>query len=122
MDARHHCHRRPRRGDRSGASDCAFANCADPRTGAINAIRIGGYPALLVSDGASVRAARLLGSSSIAAARGLSNATVAAVEAPKLASDRVTFDQLGLAPASAEVYGRAEIGIAINTRSLPAAP
>ena len=91
-----------------------------PGTGAINAIRIGGYPALLVSDGASVRAARLLGSSSIAAARGLSNATVAAVEAPKLASDRVTFDQLGLAPASAEVYGRAEIGIAINTRSLPA--
>ena len=91
-----------------------------PGTGAINAIRIGGYPALLVSDGALVRAARLLGNSSIAAARGLSSASVAALEAPKLASDRVTFDQLSLAPAPAEVYGRADIGIAIDTRNLPA--
>ncbi len=91
-----------------------------PGASEINTIRIGGYPALLVSEGASVRAASLLGNASIAAARGLSSASVGGVNAPTLASDRVTFDQLGLVPATAEVFGRADIGIAIDTRNLPA--
>lgn len=91
-----------------------------PGAGEINTIRIGGYPALLVSEGASVRAASLLGNPSIAAVRGLASASVAAVGAPVVVNDRVTFDQMGLAPGATEVYGRADIGIAIDTRNLPA--
>jgi len=91
-----------------------------PGASEINTIRLGGYPALLVSEGASVRAATLLGDPTIAAARGLANASVVALGAPVLANDRVSFDQLGLATATAEVYGRADIGVAIDTRSLPA--
>ncbi|MCF8475419.1 MAG: cellulose biosynthesis cyclic di-GMP-binding regulatory protein BcsB [Pseudolabrys sp.] len=88
--------------------------------GEINAVRIEGYPALLVSDGAGGRAARLLGNRSLGAVRGLSSASVVTVSSPKLDADRITFDELGLALGSAEVYGRADIGLAIDTRSLPA--
>ena len=35
-------------------------------------------------------------------------------------SDRVSFTELGLAPALAEVFGRADISVAIDTRALPA--
>ncbi len=85
----------------------------------IDAIRVSGYPALLVSDAASVRAARLLGDPNFAAARSLTRAAVVGVGQPKFIGDRLTFDQLGLAPPSAEVYGRADLGIAIDTRKLP---
>jgi hypothetical protein len=88
--------------------------------GEINAVRVAGYPALMISETASVRAARLLGNPSLAAARGLSSALVGAVAGPKLSADRVSFDQLGLTLAPAEVYGRADLGVAIDTRSLPA--
>lgn len=91
-----------------------------PGVGEINSVRIGGYPALLVSEGASVRAASLLGNPSIAAVRGLASASVVAVGETALSSERVTFDQLELAPASIEVYGRADIAVAIDTRALPA--
>ncbi|HEX3859179.1 MAG TPA: cellulose biosynthesis cyclic di-GMP-binding regulatory protein BcsB [Pseudolabrys sp.] len=93
---------------------------AIPSDGELNAIRVGGFPALLVSDGAAVHAARLLGNPSLAAARGLAHASVGEAAGPHLASDRVTFDQLGLALTPAEVYGRADLGIAIDTRNLPA--
>ena len=92
----------------------------NPGVGEINSIRIGGYPALLVSEGASGRAASLLGNPSIAAARGLASVSVVAVGETALSSERITFDQLELAPASIEVYGRADIAVAIDTRSLPA--
>lgn len=91
-----------------------------PGVGAINAIQISGYPALIVSEGASVRAAALLGNPSIAAARGLTNASVASVGTTALSSDHITFDQLGLEQAATEVYGRADIAVAIDTRNLPA--
>lgn len=104
----------------TGAVPSNFATRAGANVGEISAIRIGGYPALLISEGAAVRAARLLGTPSMAAARGLSSASVAAVGAPKLTGDRITFDELGLAPAPAEVYGRADIGVSIDTRRLPA--
>jgi hypothetical protein len=39
---------------------------------------------------------------------------------PKLPSDRVSFTELGLAPALAEVFGRADLSVAIDTRVLPA--
>lgn len=106
----------------TGAVPAPFGNRtgAGANSGEISAIRIGGYPALLVSEGAAVRASRLLGAPSMAATRGLSNASVAAVGAPKLTGDRITFDELGLAPAPAEVFGRADIGVSIDTRRLPA--
>lgn len=93
---------------------------ASANSGEISAIRIGGYPALLVSEGAAVRAARLLGTPSMAAVRGLSSASVGAVGAPNMPGDRITFDELGLLPGPAEVYGRADIGVSIDTRRLPA--
>ncbi len=92
---------------------------AKARSDEIDAIRVSGYPGLLVSDGASVRAARLLGNPNFIAARSLTRASVVGVGAPKFDGDRITFDQLGLAPPSAEVYGRADIGFVIDTRRLP---
>jgi hypothetical protein len=38
----------------------------------------------------------------------------------KLPTDQVSFDQLGVAPAQAEVFGRADLEVAIDTRRLPA--
>ena len=38
---------------------------------------------------------------------------------PRSTGDRITFDQLGLAPAPVEVFGRAEIGVSVDTRHLP---
>lgn len=104
----------------TGSVPSIFKNDAAGGVGAIDAVRIDGYPALLISDGASGRAGRLLGNRSIGAARSLSSASVVAVGGPKLSTERITFDQLGLPLGSAEVYGRADIGIAIDTRSMPA--
>jgi hypothetical protein len=97
----------------------ALNTSADGGGDEIDAIRVGGYPALLVSDGASVRAARLLGDPNFAAARSLTRTSVAGIGQPKFTGDRLSFDQLGLVPPSAEVYGRADIGVAIDTRKLP---
>ncbi len=89
--------------------------------GTLSAIRVGGMPALLVSDaGAPMRAARLLGNPSLAAARNLAQAEVGAVAGPRLSSDRVTFDQLGITLAPAAVFGRFDFAVAIDTRNLPA--
>ena len=105
--------------DITGSVPSVFKDGNAGRVGEINAVRIDGYPALLITDGAQGRAARLLGNRSLGAVRGLSSASVIAVGGPKLDSDRITFDQLGLALGSAEVYGRADIGLAIDTRTLP---
>lgn len=106
----------------TGAVPPPFAKRAggDPNAGVINAIRVGGYPALLISEGAGVRASRLLGATLMGATRGLNSATVAALGAPKVTGDRITFDRLGLAPAPVEVFGRAVIGVSVDTRRLPA--
>ncbi len=84
------------------------------------AVRIGGLPALLVSDVAAQPAGRLLGSPSLAAARSTSIVAVGEVAMPALPMDRVSFDQLGLAPARAEVFGRADLSLSIDRRTLPA--
>jgi len=89
--------------------------------GDLSAIRIDGMPALLLSDvTTAMRAARLLATPSLAAARGLSQVQVADVGLPHLPHDRITFDQLGLRPPPVEVYGRAELNAALDTRMLPA--
>ncbi len=93
---------------------------AVPAFGAIVAARIGGLPALVVSDASSVRAGRLIGQPSVAATRGMTAASVGAVGTTTLPVGQVTFDQLGLVPAQAEVFGRADLPVVIDTRLLPA--
>jgi hypothetical protein len=108
--------------DVSGQIDSPIATVAGPvpRLADLVAIRLAGLPALLVSNAGSAAAARLLGSPTLAAARGAAAISVAGVTGPKPPADRVTFDQLGLAPALADVFGRAEISVSVNSRTLPA--
>jgi cellulose synthase operon protein B len=91
-----------------------------PAFGTLAAIRVAGAPALLVSDASTMRASRLLASPSLAATRGVPAASVGEMLPPELPTDHVTFDQLGVAPAQADVFGRAELTVAIDTRRLPA--
>jgi hypothetical protein len=91
-----------------------------PAFGTLAAVRIAGAPALLVSDASAVQAARLLSSPALAATRGVSAASVGELMPTELPTDRVTFDQLGVAPAQADVFGRADLTAAIDTRRLPA--
>jgi cellulose synthase operon protein B len=83
------------------------------------AARIGGVPVLLVTDPASARAGRLLENPALAALRDTPAASVRQVTAMKGPLDRVSFDQLGVVPAQAEVFGRADLSVAIATRTLP---
>lgn len=88
--------------------------------GTLIAVRAAGLPAIVVSDSDRVRAGRLLASSLLPALRGVPAATVGDAERPKTNSARVTFEELKLAPAVADVFGRADITFAIAARSLPA--
>ncbi|MGP0090649.1 MAG: cellulose biosynthesis cyclic di-GMP-binding regulatory protein BcsB [Xanthobacteraceae bacterium] len=108
--------------DAVGLIDAPLAVLAGPvqTLGTIAAVRVGGMPALLVSDVAAARAAGLLASTSLAATRGLPAATVGDSGAPQLPTDRVSFDQLGVPPVEADVFGRADLELALNTRDLPA--
>jgi len=97
----------------------ASATGAAPIDNTLATARIGGVPVLLVADAASARAGRLLGNPSLAALRDTPAASVGQVTAPKGPTDRVSFDELGLVPAQAEVFGRADLSVAIASRSLP---
>jgi hypothetical protein len=81
--------------------------------------RIEGVPVLLVTDPASARTGRIFGNPSLAALRDTSSASVGRVSAPKRPTERVSFDELGLVPPQAEVFGRADLAVAITSRSLP---
>jgi hypothetical protein len=83
------------------------------------AVRVAGQPALLVSDGDAVRAGRLFASPLLAATRGVASASVGDALQLEAAADRVSFDQLAVAPAPAEVFGRADLVAVIDTRRLP---
>jgi hypothetical protein len=87
--------------------------------GTLAAVRIGGAPALLVSDGSVVRAGHLLAGRSLAATRGIALASAGDAVPIALPTDRLAFDQLGIAPAQAEVFGRADLTAVIDTRRLP---
>ena len=91
-----------------------------PGLGTVAAVRIAGAPALLVSDASAVAAGQLLASPSLAATRGVPTVSVGEALPPELPTDRVTFDQLGVAPTQADVFGRADLAVAIDTRRLPA--
>jgi len=86
----------------------------------ITAAHISGLPALLVADITVAQASRLLGSPWLAATRGVAAASVGDSPPANLPPDRVSFTELGLAPALAEVFGRADLTIAIDARALPA--
>jgi hypothetical protein len=107
--------------DAVGVVDSPIAELAGvfQPSGALAAVRIGGEPALLVSDSGAVRAGDLFASPLLAAARGIAAASVGQYSAPGLPKDRVSFDQLEVPPAQAEVFGRAELNAAIDTRRLP---
>jgi hypothetical protein len=108
--------------DAGGVIDAPIATVAGDlgQFGMIEAVRVRGTPALVVTDGESVRAGRLFGSAALAATRGVSSASVGAVTPVALPSSRVTFDQLGVPPGEVEVFGRAELAAIIDTRRLPA--
>jgi hypothetical protein len=55
----------------------------------------------------------------LAAVRGVPVTSVGDATGPKVAATRVSFDDLTLAPAVAEVFGRADITFAIATKNLP---
>lgn len=83
------------------------------------AARIGGVPVLLVTDSGSPRIGRLLGNPSLTALRDTSSASVGMVSALRHPSDRISFNDLGLTPPHAEVFGRAELAVTVASRSLP---
>jgi len=107
--------------DTIGLADNPVARLAgNPSSvGTIAAVRIAGSPALLVSDGSVVRAGRLFANPLLAAGRGIEAASVGDATAVSLPTDRVSFDQLRVAPAEAEVFGRADLAAVIDMRRLP---
>lgn len=88
--------------------------------GLLDAVRVGGMPALLVSDGEAVRAGRLFASPMLPATRGMSAASVGKSTPLDLPTERVTFDQLGIPADEVEVFGRANLSAVVDTRRLPA--
>ena len=107
--------------DTVGVVDSPVARLAgDPGSvGTLAAVRIGGSPALLVSDGSVVRAGRLFSNPLLPAGRGIEQASVGDASSVALPSDRVSFDELGVTPAHAEVFGRADLPAVIDLRRLP---
>jgi len=85
----------------------------------VAAARIGGVPILLVTDSGSSRIGRLLGNPSLTALRDTASASVGTMSAPPRPSDRISLDDLGLATPRAEVFGRAELKVAVASHSLP---
>ena len=102
--------------------DSPIAKVAGPMQsfGMLAAVRVAGQPALVVSDGDAVRAGRLFASPLLAATRGVAAATVGGASTLELPTDSVSFDQLAVAPAQAEVFGRADLVSVLDTRRLPA--
>jgi Bacterial cellulose synthase subunit len=90
-----------------------------PVSSTLAAGRVSGLPTLIVSDLTTQQASRLIGSQWVAATRGMTTASIGEFARPKPRSDRVSFTELGLAPALAEVFGRADVTVAIDTRALP---
>jgi cellulose synthase operon protein B len=84
------------------------------------AARIGGAPILLVTDPASARIGRLLGNPSLSALRDTSSASIGPVSRPQGSTDRISFDALGVVPAQADVFGRADLAVSILRNALPA--
>jgi hypothetical protein len=106
--------------DRLDASVAVVASIAGSPAvnNTLTAARIGGVPILLVTDSAPGGTGRLI--PSLSALRDTPSASVRLIAAMKRPIDRVTFSELGLVPPQADVFGRADLAIAIASRSLPA--
>jgi hypothetical protein len=104
--------------DRAVPTTAGMKGSIDTNQG-ISAARIGGTPVLLLTDPSSPRAGRLLENPSLAALRDTASASVGPTSTSNGSTIRVSFDELGLVPAQAEVFGRADLAVAIATRSLP---
>jgi hypothetical protein len=104
--------------DRAVPTTASMKGSIDTNQG-ISAARIGGTPVLLLTDPSSPRAGRLLENPSLAALRDTASASVGPTSTSNGSTIRVSFDELGLVPAQAEVFGRADLAVAIATRSLP---
>jgi hypothetical protein len=102
--------------------DAPVATIAGPPTtfGAIVAGRIGGLPALVVSDANAVRAGRLLASPALRATRGVGAVTIGRVDVPQSATGQIGFERLGIVLPQADVFGRADLPVIIDSRMLPA--
>jgi hypothetical protein len=83
------------------------------------AARIAGVPVLLVTDPASALAGSLSANSSLSVLRDTPSASVGQVFTSKHPTDRISFDALGLVPAQAEVFGRADLAVTIPSSTLP---
>lgn len=107
--------------NRLDAPVATLASATGPATidSTLATARIGGVPILLVSDSASAHLGRLLDNASLLVLRDTSSASVGPLAAPKGPVGRVSFDSLGLAPAPAEVFGRADIAVSIPSNALP---
>jgi hypothetical protein len=90
-----------------------------PIDNTLAAARIAGVPILLVTDPASALAGPLSGNPSLSVLRDTPSASVGQVFVPKRPTDRVSFDALGLVPVQAEVFGRADLAVAIPSSTLP---
>ena len=101
-----------------GSPLAKFAGIVPP-LGMLATVRVGGTPALLVSDSNAVRAGRLFASPLRAATRGMGWATVGESGPADLPTDSVSFEQLAVPPAQADVFGRANLTTVIDTRKLP---
>jgi cellulose synthase operon protein B len=88
--------------------------------GTLSAVRIGGQPALLVSDAEAVRAGSLFASPLLAATRSVVSASVGTSSPLDLPTQRVSFDELAVAREQVDVFGRAELSTVVDTRRLPA--
>jgi hypothetical protein len=102
--------------------DAPVASIAGPATslGTVVAGRIGGLPALVISDANTVRVGRLLGSQNLKATRGVRAVTIAQVATPRAATSKADFERLRIVLPQADVYGRADLPVTIDTRMLPA--
>jgi hypothetical protein len=102
--------------------DSPVAKVAGPMQsfGMLAAVRVAGQPALVVSDSEAVRAGRLFASPLLAATRGVAAASVGGASMLEPRTDSVSFDQLAVAPAQAEVFGRADLVSVLDMRRLPA--
>ncbi len=107
--------------DAIGVVDSPIAELAGAfqPSGTLAAVRVGGEPALLVSDSDAVRAANLFASPLLSATRSIAAASVGPYSTLDLPKDRVSLDELGVPTAQAEVFGRAELNAVIDTRRLP---
>jgi hypothetical protein len=107
----------------SGYLDSQAATLAGPlptTSATLMAAHISGLPALMVADITVAQASRLIGSPWLTATRGVAVVSIGDNPLPKLPPDRVSFTELGLAPGLAEVFGRADLTVAIDARALPA--